>query len=144
VFDTMAVTPQHTYQILTKRHGRMRSLLREWAADDWYRRFYAQDHIQPEGPLPNVWLGVSVENQQWADIRIPALLGTPAAVRFLSCEPLLGPVNLHTIPYKGDVQYHLDVLNRRYRQGQDYEWGTDCSFGLASLGNIHWVIAGGE
>jgi hypothetical protein len=46
-------------------------------------------------PLPNVWLGVSVENQQWADIRIPALLDTPAAVRFLSCEPLLGPSTDH-------------------------------------------------
>ncbi|MFF0088100.1 DUF5131 family protein [Streptomyces canus] len=45
-------------------------------------------------PLPNVWLGVSVEDQKWADIRIPALLETPAAVRFLSCEPLLGPVDL--------------------------------------------------
>jgi protein gp37 len=42
-------------------------------------------------PLPNVWLGVSVESQQWADIRIPALLDTPAAVRWLSMEPLLGP-----------------------------------------------------
>ena len=49
-------------------------------------------------PLPNVWVGVSVENQQWADIRIPALLDTPAAVRFLSCEPLLGPVDLAAVP----------------------------------------------
>jgi protein gp37 len=45
-------------------------------------------------PLPNVWLGVSVEDQKRANLRIPALLDTPAAVRFLSCEPLLGPVNL--------------------------------------------------
>ncbi len=46
------------------------------------------------GSLPNVWLGVSVENQKAADERIPLLLETPAAVRFLSCEPLLGPVSL--------------------------------------------------
>jgi protein gp37 len=45
-------------------------------------------------PLPNVWLGVSVEDQERAEQRIPDLLATPAAVRFLSCEPLLGPVRL--------------------------------------------------
>ena len=45
-------------------------------------------------PLPNVWLGVSAEDQKWADIRIPALLGTPAAVRFVSAEPLLGPIDV--------------------------------------------------
>ena len=46
-------------------------------------------------PLPNVWLGVSAEDQHWADIRIPALIDTPAAVRFVSAEPLLGPIRLH-------------------------------------------------
>jgi len=76
VFDVMRRTPQHTYQILTKRHGRMRVLMRTAV------------------PLPNVWLGASVEDQKRADLRIPALLDTPAAVRFLSCEPLLGPVDL--------------------------------------------------
>jgi protein gp37 len=99
VFATMAATPQHTYQILTKRHGRMRSLLNR---DDF--RASVWDHFRAltrgamdtwSWPLPNVWLGVSVEDQKYADLRIPALLGTPAAVRFLSCEPLLGPVGLH-------------------------------------------------
>lgn len=85
VFAIMAAAPQHTFQVLTKRHGRMRSLL---SSSAFVRR------CAPIWPLPNVWLGVSVENQQWADIRIPALLDTPAAVRFLSCEPLLGPVDL--------------------------------------------------
>lgn len=78
VFDVMRRTPQHTYQVLTKRPGRMASVVRA---------------VQPD-PLPNVWLGTSVEDQRWADIRIPQLLETPAAVRFLSCEPLLGRVNL--------------------------------------------------
>jgi protein gp37 len=108
-FAVMAWAPRHTFQILTKRHARMRSLLsssafyelvdREWCGvSDWFwGRLPDLDFTEahPHGdrwPLPNVWLGVSVETQQWADIRIPALLDTPAAVRFLSCEPLLGPV----------------------------------------------------
>jgi protein gp37 len=86
VFSVMARAPQHTFQVLTKRHGRMRSLLNRGSFRDnlatWCRPW----------PLPNVWLGVSVEDQKWADVRVPALLDTPAAVRFLSCEPLLGPV----------------------------------------------------
>jgi protein gp37 len=143
VFAVMALAPQHTFQILTKRHGRMRSFLRDecrcgsghapgihlrsamsWAVskanpdripgvpDDAGRRVY----FEAGWPLPNVWLGVSVENQQWADIRIPALLDTPAAVRFLSCEPLLGPVDL-----RGRV-----------------------AFPRVDAPRIHWVIVGGE
>jgi protein gp37 len=94
VFAVMSKAPQHTFQILTKRHGRMRSLLKAHLFKvlvDEHRGAAAGDFTWP---LPNVWLGVSVENQKWADIRIPALLDTPAAVRFLSCEPLLGPVSL--------------------------------------------------
>ncbi|MEV8638917.1 phage Gp37/Gp68 family protein [Streptosporangium sp. NPDC051023] len=91
VWDVMARCPQHTFQILTKRHARMRSLLRKWSpitgATPWV-------HTGP-WPLPNVWLGVSVESQQWAIARVPALLETPAAVRWISAEPLLGPVLLH-------------------------------------------------
>jgi hypothetical protein len=59
-------------------------------------------HIGDGWPLANVWLGVSVEDQKRADLRIPALLSTPAAVRFLSCEPLLGPVDLD----EPRCQYH--------------------------------------
>ncbi|MGH2750087.1 MAG: DUF5131 family protein [Actinomycetota bacterium] len=80
-FNVMAATPQHTYQILTKRPRRMARILGDW--NQFARR-----------PLVNVWLGTSVEDQRWADQRIPLLLDTPAAVRFLSCEPLLGPVDL--------------------------------------------------
>ncbi len=78
VWQTMRDTPQHTYQVLTKRPAVMAAMLRR---------------ICPE-PLPNVWLGVSVEDQPRAQLRIPKLLETPAAVRFLSCEPLLDAVNL--------------------------------------------------
>jgi protein gp37 len=110
VFAVMAATPHHTYQLLTKRHARMRSLL---SSQDFARAVQRafdgladkhlddlhQDHIlrsadSPSWPLPNLWLGVSVEDQHWADLRIPALMATPAAVRFLSCEPLLGPIDL--------------------------------------------------
>lgn len=78
VFRTMERAGWHTFQVLTKRPGRMASFL---------KRNQAQ-------PLPNVWLGTSVEDQRWATVRIPKLLTVPAAVRFLSCEPLLGPVSL--------------------------------------------------
>lgn len=102
VFAVMALAPQHTFQVLTKRHARMRALLTSpdflVAVEEAIRGFVALNLARrawyDEWPLPNVWLGVSVEDQQWADIRIPALLDTPAAVRFLSCEPLLGPVDL--------------------------------------------------
>lgn len=111
VFGVMAANrwhdrPTHTFQVLTKRHARMRRLLSKAS----FRTIVATeaarftdsghaDHVHDavhfhEWPLPNVWLGVSVEDQKWADIRIPALLDTPAAVRFLSCEPLLGHINL--------------------------------------------------
>lgn len=131
VFAVMAATPQHTYQILTKRHGRMRALLghRYWhervtdavfglpvaarvaaAGNSWDR-----PTNRVALPLPNVWLGVSVEDQKRADLRVPALLETPAAVRFLSCEPLLGAVDLSL-------------------------WLT-----LApEMRRLHWVIVGGE
>jgi protein gp37 len=124
VFGTMALAGQHTFQLLTKRHGRMRSLLR---SPDFAHAVgvYIGERLGTihSWPLPNVWLGVSVENQQWANIRIQALLGTPAAVRFLSCEPLLGPVD-------------LAAAVRRWERG-----------GIASVepaGYLDWVIAGGE
>lgn len=90
MFGVMAVARRHTFQVLTKRPNRMQS---------WF---------SPRAPIiPNVWLGVSVEDQQRADERIPLLLATPAAVRFVSYEPALGPVDLRPYLY-GDVTPHLD------------------------------------
>lgn len=83
VFDAMQAAPQHTFQVLTKRHGRLRAYLRLRAGQ-----------AGTSAPAPNIWVGMTVESQRWAGIRIPALLATPAAVCFLSCEPLLGPVRL--------------------------------------------------
>ena len=85
VFEVMSRASRHTFQILTKRHERLQALAKEL---DW-----------PE----NVWIGVSVENQYWADRRIPPLLTVPAAVRFLSVEPLLKPVTIR--PYLKDLQW---------------------------------------
>lgn len=102
VWAVMAATPQHTYQILTKRHGRMRSLLSspEFRVEVNSRHGWILDpdgmDLVPdrEWPLCNVWCGVSVEDQRTAELRIPALVDTCLAVRFLSLEPLLGPVDL--------------------------------------------------
>ncbi|MPZ70640.1 MAG: DUF5131 family protein [Actinobacteria bacterium] len=81
VFEVMAACPQHQFQILTKRPTRM-------------AREVSRLEDKFGGVLKNVWLGTSVEDQEWAGKRVPHLLNTPAAVRFLSCEPLLGEVDL--------------------------------------------------
>ena len=103
-FATMALTPQHIHMVLTKRPERMQAYFAKnrrsyiaTAADDlgctkaeWYLNIVPIH--SSDWPLPNVYLGVSVENQQYADERIPLLLQTPAAVRFVSYEPALGPI----------------------------------------------------
>lgn len=161
VFAVMAATPQHTYQILTKRHSRMRALL---SSSDFVDAVLEIVHVwlglgetevdrvvaQWRWPLPNVWLGVSVEDQKRAELRIPSLLDTPAAVRFLSCEPLLGPVDLD--------QPRCDAHDRREVTVDDngQEWCGYCAddgfSGELSYGHwlnpfdggISWVIVGGE
>lgn len=101
--------PRHTFLVLTKRPGRMLAWL-------------TKDRGPVEFPtLRNVWLGVSAENQNAADERIPLLLQTPAAVRFVSVEPMLGPVSLYPFMV-GD--------------GHDMPYFRD--------GALHWVICGGE
>jgi protein gp37 len=154
VFTTMALARRHTFQVLTKRPERMR----EYFAG--YRKSPTLPSLRtvfkdlpataefPQGgtliaPLPNVWLGTSVENQAAGDARIPHLLATPAAVRFLSCEPLLGPVDLaKAFEYRtdeaGDVRYCKDgvtPLGPNWRESDErVNWPR-------SLG---WVIVGGE
>lgn len=117
IFGIMAAAPHHTFQVLTKRPKRMLEWFR-WVtpnefdvlhchADDvlssagidipdrWrLLRYYASDEHAWRWPLPNVWMGVTVENQAAAIERIPFLRVTPAAVRFLSCEPMLERLNL--------------------------------------------------
>lgn len=119
VFQVMADAKQHTFQVLTKRPERMATFL-----DSKEGLGCVAEATGYPYPLPNVWLGVSVENQYWADKRIPLLLNTPAAVRFLSCEPLLGPLNIK--PYF-------------YACSGCGDSPCDCK-GVA----IQWCIVGGE
>jgi len=100
VFAVMALAPQHTFMVLTKRPERMRKYLAPYdtrRADNLGRLVLDLGYAEPleclRWPLPNVQLGVSVEDQVTADMRIPYLLDTPAAVRFASYEPALGPVD---------------------------------------------------
>lgn len=91
----MRNTPQHTYVVLTKRPAR---LLR-WTETAANAKTWPIDEIWSD----NIWLGVTAENQETADKRIPELLKIPAAVRFVSCEPLLGPIDLK--PYLKDLDW---------------------------------------
>jgi protein gp37 len=153
VFKVMHDTPRHTYQILTKRHGRMRSLLGRWAAEGILpvTHEYEDDCITTttyDGvpwPLPNVWLGVSVEDQERAELRIPALLDTPAAVRFLSCEPLLGPVDLHGPIVNGHRPRLTYWLTGRPGWGPAEREPSGVELRPLTIGpKVDWVIAGGE
>jgi protein gp37 len=142
VFGIMALAPQHTFQVLTKRAERMREHLspRRGAAGrvlEAVEKYHPLDDRNPalrggwQWPLPNVWLGVSVEDQERADERIPHLLETPAAVRFLSCEPLLSQINLRRISTHGGW---YDALSG---------W-RDVRESPVPEGVIQWVIVGGE
>lgn len=107
VFAVMALAPQHTFQILTKRPERAREMLRAVCRPGLPERTLRHINAlaanegqamaaicRPVTQLPFVWIGTSIEDQAAADTRIPALLAAPAAVRFLSAEPLLGPIDL--------------------------------------------------
>ncbi len=98
IFAVMALSPQHTFQVLTKRPERMKLYFRAGLKHQHIcaemDKLTGGDLMPPSLPLKNVWLGVSAEDQKRADERIPHLLNTPAAVRFVSAEPLLGPIDL--------------------------------------------------
>ena len=106
VFGAMARARQHTFQVLTKRPDRMLAVMSGMEPAEaianlgvtlpraFERPFDKEEALSLDWPLPNVWFGVSVEDQRYADERIPILAKVPAAVRFLSVEPLLGPVDL--------------------------------------------------
>lgn len=157
VFAVMALCPQHTFQVLTKRPERMAEYMEQHDGGDlWHAAWsmHLREMVALEGkvgsdevgehprwievnklcdqaersakPLPNVWLGTSVEDQAAADERIPHLLRCPAAVRFLSMEPLLGDVDFSA--YFGGEYVGLpgDVVHPNYNHG------------------VCWVIVGGE
>lgn len=134
----------HIFQVLTKRADRMRDYLKTDRREEWARA--AVHHgggIDPDGifdqvtgfdgPHPRIWLGVSVEDQAAADERIPLLLDTPAAVRWISAEPLLGPVDLRFHIYSEPTGRYRTRGGKRQmelRQPED--------------GGLHWVVVGGE
>lgn len=152
VFGIMALTPQHTYQVLTKRPVRMR---------DYVRTSIVPHHSGPakfDWPLPNVWLGVSVEDQATADERIPPLLDTPAAVRWISAEPLLGLVDLRNL--KSDLWYGRGVYDALagmvgvrdtntadfLKEGFELKGrpGERADIGPFRRAKLDWVVTGGE
>jgi protein gp37 len=205
VFAVMALCPQHTFQVLTKRPERMR----EWFAEQWQPApardvtiFGDTIHLPAEArgedrrdqveaaiedllldktlkhrfadtenpahwtdavelkvtqfawPLPNVWLGTSVEDQVRTNERIPHLLETPAAVRFISAEPLLGPIDLTRVclvpqkPGSARAGIHQNVLAGRFFESGMPAWDRYNEDGTAAPGarpgKLDWVIVGGE
>jgi protein gp37 len=140
VFITMAEAERHTFQVLTKRPERMLRWFTEYLPDAC-----SGESPAPVWPLPNVWLGVSVENQAAADERIPLLLRTPAAIRFLSCEPLLASLDFFAwFTEPTDAAFRL--LSRYYRHNEFDETGSqpEITWKLRQPAPIHWVIVGGE
>ncbi|MBE5453442.1 hypothetical protein E3G52_000306 [Mycobacteroides abscessus] len=175
VFAVMALAPRHTFQVLTKRHGRMRSLLTRCEHSGAHRpgidfrsaMAWAVSKANPDRlprvpddaetrvfrdtpwPLPNVWLGVSAEDQKRADVRIPALLETPAAVRFISAEPLLGPIDLTRRQFDSDGFELTYWLTGRPHWGepepQPCPNGGTIEMSSLEIGpRLDWVIVGGE
>lgn len=132
VLGVAALTPHHTYQILTKRPERAAEMLTQPPRHNGGSIFQAafnrqrgrrggipdaRNWVEPEWPLKNVWIGTSIEDQQSLEKRLPLLMCVPARVRFLSGEPLLGPL---------DFVEFARVNSRSILKG------------------IHWVIVGGE
>jgi protein gp37 len=140
VFATMAATPQHTYQVLTKRPGRMARLL----GSDAFAQAVFDHSAAAHGatsltwPLPNLWLGTSVEDQQRANQRIRSLLAVAAVTRFLSCEPLLGPIDLGLAICQQTAPTYGRGLTRTTVHL------TGCCQRALRDAELHWIIAGGE
>ncbi|MBS1702874.1 MAG: phage Gp37/Gp68 family protein [Armatimonadetes bacterium] len=135
VFAIMALCPQHTFQILTKRPERMAEYLIGAERSHKFsceicNRLEAEDrnplhwNSYAKWPLPNVWLGTSVEDQDTADERIPHLLRCHAAVRFLSCEPLLGNVDVQRF-LKRTTKHHMSVSIEGALRNRSFDGFTD-------------------
>lgn len=137
IFAVMALAPQHTFQILTKRPERMRAYMTRRHPNGHHQAMDYAALMAATGrwntrtldlrtwPLPNVWMGVSVEDQATADARISLLLDTPAAIRWISAEPLLGPIDF----YKTSAAMPFD--GHPWRNGP-------------ILQGIHGLVCGGE
>jgi protein gp37 len=162
VFAVMTCAGHHTFQVLTKRADRMQQYVSNLTRERIRQAAYAPIHrcVQFEGrwlfdlPLANVWLGVSAERQQEADERIPHLLNTPAAVRFVSAEPLIGPIDLTRIcvlpqaPGSIRAGIHINTLAGRYcESGVVYKGDWDINKPPppdSERRKLDWIIVGGE
>jgi len=121
LFSAMAMHPQHTFQILTKRPVAMKIFID------------SMERINMKWPLPNVWLGVTVCDQDDANFRIPILLDTPAVCRFISIEPMLSKIDLTYMPLAGS-DYIINGLTGIF---------TSPHNNMRFMG-LDWVIVGGE
>lgn len=171
VFAVMALAPQHTFQVLTKRSARMRAyfegrranfgrassvlaMMAHPLSEDDHE--YAVDVLDladlPDGrPLSNVWLGVSAEDQRRANERVPDLLATPAAVRFVSAEPLLSGIDFrHLRPTGYDFDFQLDALTGTWSftkfigSFEEVSTGLDLPALPTRLPRLDLIIVGGE
>ncbi len=142
VFSVMQQNQRHTFQVLTKRPERVL---------EYYA--YQKEWLGIVLPLKNVWLGVTAENQKEANHRIPILLSTPAALRFVSIEPMLEEINLEGIALTFDGSYYpvkCSKCGESYSSGvcetdEDDFWCPRCgNSNLTELPEIDWVICGGE
>lgn len=158
VFAAMAIARRHTFQVLTKRAWRMRELLGAagrvtshaesiasftlLGANGVFKQAAKElgDTWRVTWPLPNVHLGVSVEDQRNAEERIPELLQVPAAVRFLSVEPMLGPVDLRRWAHPFNKEPHCPWCEDCVGETPDWKERTEKNHSPL----IHWVICGGE
>lgn len=122
VLDVVRRCPQHTFQVLTKRPE---NILEKTDGIDTH--------------IPNLWIGASVEDQATADARVPVLAQVPAAVRFLSVEPLLGPVDLRPLLLRRSLG-HCTGCQELKDEGATHQEETIEHPSRA----VHWVIVGGE
>lgn len=138
IFTSMALAPKHIFQVLTKRPERMQKYMErlsksinplEKIAREMGHTFLFQNLPLLAWPIRNVWLGVSVEDQESADYRIPLLLQTQAEIRWVSYEPALGPVDFTNLR-AGTV----DALS-----GRDFE-----NLGVDRTPGLNWIVVGGE
>lgn len=176
VMAIIASEPRHTFQVLTKRPERMLKYFSKfrdanhagdelgtksdengnipdgWEFDESFECYVSNSITGALGehgvgwPMKNLWLGVSVEDQKSADDRIPLLLQTPAAVRWISAEPLLGPIDLAGLPSRYADDEHPFLVNRPLLRLDALRGGHRCGaavFGPAT-GNLDWVVVGGE
>lgn len=152
IFAIMALAPQHTFLVLTKRPERMRDYLNSGRAGaiaaetgKGPERDRRLPFIRPDDvpwPLPNVWPGISVENQATADERLPFLLESLALTRWISYEPALEAVNFGL--HRGWCR-HCRTLTPGTIDGHSMDESSPCFAGEASVQDlVHWIVVGGE